>query len=217
MRLILSFILVLILLLQCNMPDHDNVIHRQKVDELDVNNEKCLPDFDSIKEVILGKEISFGNLTISCPKPWQVYKYADNVIASQFTFLDDSGYFRITKYPESLTASMVHSQLLEAIFKRAKRINVKPDCLDSLTMESGDWLINGQTALTFGDYPQYLTVMYVRSSGSIWQFFLLLPEDNTDYELGKYVLGQILSNSSYKGEFFIRGKDKVMSEEVICK
>lgn len=171
-----------------------------------------LDSISNTNEVIYGEN---GGLLVTLPKNWSLMANEDNLLALEFNFLSDTGYFRIVRFPDSLHATELHEILISDLSTRADKISER-DCLDSLTSDENQWLIFSQSELSFGVYERYITEMYISYQNTLFQYVLLLPDDGSDGELGKYILGQILFHSEYNGNRIFESHADIKSQKRIC-
>jgi len=59
--------------------------------------------------------------------------------------------------------------------------------------------------------------MYLVKDRSVWQFNLVLPEDGTNAELGKYILGQFILNAELNGSHFLKKNSDIIVNQTYCK
>lgn len=217
MKKILSTVVLVLAMLSCEYTkNQDGSVQEQETILSDEFQNYGQSISDSLKEIILKREISNNSLTINIPRSWQIIKQNEDIIAAEFNYLNDTGYFRIAKFKNPKHASSIHFDLLADLSQNAI-IQGDTNCLDSLVSNGEKWLLNSQVGINFGKYERYLTVMYVKKSDILWQYFILLPKDGTKNKMGKYILGQILFNSKYRGVELFNSNRKIDDHHIICR
>lgn len=207
---------VVIFLVLSNCYDNQGKKKYLPIDKTFMNNAGYKVKIDSLKKIILEREIKNNGLSLQIPKSWKITKNGSQVFATEFTYLSDTGYFRVAQFKSTDYFWNIHNKLLLDIAGIAE-ISGDTNCLDSLVSKSGDYLLSSQFNLNLGTYERYMTVMYVKKNGIYWQYYLLLPIDGTNKKMGKFLLGQILFNSKYHGSKLINGSQNLDAHHIVCK
>jgi len=207
-------VVIFLVLSNCN----DNQVKKKKF-----QNDKTLENdagykvkIDSLKKTILEREIKNNGLSLQIPMSWKITKNGNQVFATEFTYLSDTGYFRVAQFKNTDYVWNIHNRLLVDLSGIAE-ISGNTNCLDSLVSKSGDYMLSSQFNINLGTYERYLTVMYVKKYGIYWQYYLLLPIDRTNKQMGKFLLGQILFNSKYHGNKLINSSQNLDAHHIVCK
>jgi len=174
-------------------------------------------DLDSVASRLVESDTTFGNLKLKSPQSWTFLRIKKGAIGAKFPYMQDTGFFRVASFPDSLRPSDIHLSYLGKISKMPKSPDRDQVCFDSLVFNDNSWILSNQRILKSSQIERYLSSMYLVKDRSVWQFNLVLPEDGTNAELGKYILGQFILNAELNGSHFLKKNSDIIVNQTYCK